>query len=85
MSSSQIKPYAYAIFTSNTKSERGGWHDMCTFAHTLDQAKTYCESAIQDGCDWAHAVCLNTLAIHVDCRAHDINKQFTQYVDDEDY
>jgi hypothetical protein len=83
---SQPNPYAYAIFTSNhTKVVTGGWHDICTFAHTLDQAKTYCDSAIEDGADWAHAVCLNTWTIHVDCRAYDINKHFTHYADDEDY
>ena len=82
----QSPSYAYAIFTSNARAIRGGgWNDLSGFAHTLEEAKTYCDSAIEDGADWAHAVCLQTFAIHVDCRAHDINKHFTHYAEDEDY
>ena len=75
----QSLSYAYAIFTSNARAIRGGgWNDLFAFAYTLEEAKRYCDSAIEDGADWAHAVCLQTFAIHVDCRAHNIYTPFSK-------
>ena len=82
--------YAYAIFISNSHSEhgvrerRGGWNDFYTFASSLEEAKHYCDSAVEDGANWAHAVCLQTFVIHVDCRAYNIHNPFLEGDDEDD-
>ena len=80
--------YAYAIFISNSRSSRGGggggWNDFYTFAYTLEEAKQYCDSAVEDGAVWAHAVCLQTFVIHVDCRAHSIHTPFLEGEEEDD-